>query len=89
MTTNIIHVAPAALDRESAAAYLALSVATFERLVREKNAPQPRQLAGRRVAWLREELDAWLSSRPVSEQLPPSNTGAPKPRKSRKCADPR
>jgi prophage regulatory protein len=73
-------VTPAAFDRKKAAAYLALSVRTFERLVREKSAPQPRQLAGRRVAWLRVELDQWLAARPVSEQLPPPNTGAPKPR---------
>ena len=78
-----VSIAPAALDREDAAAYLALSVSTFERLVRDGSIPQPRQLASRRVAWLRFELDEWLLSRPVSEQLPPPNTGAPKPRAKR------
>ncbi len=84
--TRIIQVAPAALDRESAAEYLALSVSTFESLVRERDVPQPRQLAGRRVAWLRVELDAWLETRPVSEQLPPENTSAAKPRGRRRAA---
>jgi excisionase family DNA binding protein len=79
-TSTIAPVHPAALGREDAALYLALSVGTFEKLVRERSIPQPRQLAGRRVAWLRCELDAWLLARPVSDQLPPPNTGAPKPR---------
>jgi prophage regulatory protein len=81
MTTTIVHVAPAALDRESSAAYCALSVSTFERLVREKSAPQPRQFAGRRVGWLRAELDEWLLARPVSSLLPPPNTSAKRARR--------
>lgn len=84
MKSTIVQVAPAALDRESSAAYLALSISTFERLVRERSAPQPRQVGDRRVAWLRIELDQWLLARPVSELLPPANTGAPKPRASRR-----
>lgn len=84
MTTSIVHVAPAALDRESSAAYLALSVTTFEGLVREGSAPQPRQLSARRVVWVRAELDEWLLARPVSGLLPPPNTGAKKPRKDRR-----
>jgi excisionase family DNA binding protein len=79
-TATIVPVQPAALGREDAAAYLALSLSTFERLVRECSIPQPRQLAGRRVAWIRAELDEWLLARPISVQLPPENTGAPKPR---------
>lgn len=78
--TTIVTTPPAALDRESAAAYLALSVTTFEKLVRDDDIPQPRQLAGRRVAWIRTELDTWLMARPKSKQLPPENTHAPKPR---------
>lgn len=75
-----MHVAPGALEREMAAAYTSLSVSTFEKEVRENRAPKPRLLAGRRVGWLRVELDAWLQTRPVSDQLPPENTGAKKPR---------
>lgn len=82
-TSTIVPVQPAALGREDAARYLALSLTTFELLVRERSIPQPRQLAGRRVAWIRAELDEWLLSRPISVQLPPENTGAPKPRPKR------
>lgn len=83
MSYVVMQFAPAALEREQAAAYTGLSVSTFEKEVREARAPKPRQVAGRRVAWLRAELDVWLHSRPVSDQLPPENTGAKKPRASK------
>lgn len=72
--SSIVQVAPAGLEREQAAAYVGLSISTFEKAVRERNAPQPRQIAKRRVVWRRAELDAWLEKCPVSEQLPPENT---------------
>lgn len=81
-------IAPAALDKAGAAAYLSLSTSTFERLVREGNAPRPRMLSDRRVAWVRAELDKWLHSRPPSDLLPPANTGAPKPRQAKKLQQP-
>ena len=77
-TIAIMNYAPAALDKTAAAAYVALSETTFEKLVRESDLPQGRLLSGRRVAWLRAELDAWLISRPASKLLPPDNTGAMK-----------
>lgn len=79
-TPTLMRLPPAALTKEQAAAYLTLSVSTFEKLVRENNLPKPRQIADRRVAWIRTELEAWLHGRPPSELLPPVNTGAPKPR---------
>lgn len=78
MSYVVMQFAPAALEREQAAAYAGLSLSTFEKEVREDRAPKPRQVAGRRVAWLRAELDAWLFNCPVSVQLPPENTGAKK-----------
>lgn len=61
---------PGAYAREDAAAYVALSLSTWESLVRKDKAPKPRKLSDGRVAWLRRELDEWLESRPVSD-LPP------------------
>lgn len=66
---------PAFLDKPSAAAFLSLSESTFEQLVREGNAPMPRALSARRVGWLVRELREWAEARPVSEMLPPPNTG--------------
>ena len=78
MSYVVMQFAPAALEREQAAAYAGLSLSTFELEVREKRAPQPRKVAGRRVAWLTKELDAWLFACTISEQLPPANTGVKK-----------
>jgi len=69
MTTIMIK--PAALEPEAAAAYLAISAKTIERLERAGEFPKRRQLSGRRVGYLVRELDEWLESRPVSDILPP------------------
>ncbi len=47
---TLMRLPPAALTKDQAAAYLTLSVSTFEKLVRENNLPKPRQIADRRVA---------------------------------------
>lgn len=72
---------PIALDIKATARLLAVSVSTVERLVRVGDFPKPRKVSGRRVVYLVEEVKGWLAARPVSDLLPPPNTGAPKPRK--------
>lgn len=67
---------PIYLDKPAVADFVALSVATIERLVRENEFPKPRVLSGRRVAWLVREVEEWAESRPASELPPPPNTGA-------------
>jgi prophage regulatory protein len=74
-----VSVKPAYLEIQDACSFVALKKSTLETLVREDKFPKPRQLSGRRVAWLVRELEEWAESRPVSEQLPPENTGAKKP----------
>jgi prophage regulatory protein len=64
---------PAAIDIDQTAAYLSLSNSTIEKMVRKGEFPAPRQLSGRRVAYLLKEVDEWLESRPVSDLLPPVN----------------
>ena len=71
----LLQVRPAVLDAPHAAAYLSLSVQTLERMSREGTLPRPRQLSGKRVGYLIRALDAWLDARPVSQQLPPPNSG--------------
>ncbi|MBH2008056.1 MAG: AlpA family phage regulatory protein [Xanthomonadaceae bacterium] len=70
----MLKIRPVALKQEDAAAFLGLSVSTVEGLVRQGDFPKPRQLAGRRVGFVVRELEEWLESRPVSNQLPPPNT---------------
>ena len=78
----MISIKPAALDRENAAAFLSISVSTLEKLQREGKFPRPRMLSGHRVGYIVKELEEWLESRPVSDLLPPANTGALKPRRN-------
>lgn len=76
----MIAVRPFIVDLETAAETVALSVSTFQELVRQSIAPQPRKLSGRRVGWLLRELEEFAETRPVSDLAPPPNTGARKPR---------
>lgn len=63
------------LDKAAVAEAVSLSESTLEKLVREDGFPKPRVLSGRRVAWLLREVEEWAENRPVSELLPPRNTG--------------
>lgn len=75
-----VAVKPAYLDIEGTCSFVALGESTVQQLVRENKFPKPRQLSDRRTAWLVRELEEWCESRPVSELLPPKNTGAKKPK---------
>lgn len=59
-----------------------LSAATIEEEIRQERFPRPRQLSGKRVGWLVEEVQEWARTRPVSDLPPPPNTGAKKPRRA-------
>ena len=80
-TPKKIPVTPIFLDLPTVAEVVALSESTVQELVRQGQFPQPRQTSGRRVGWLVKEVQAWAESRPVSQILPPQNTGVGRPRK--------
>lgn len=85
----IVHVEPLYLPKDAAAAYLAMSVSTFEALGRKDDAfPRPRKLSAGRVGYLLAELRTWGHTRPVSDLPPPPNTGAGK-RRTRPATAPR
>ncbi len=69
---------PFCLDLAGVAHFSALSESTVQKMIRETDFPRPRLMSGRRVAWLVRELEEWIEARPVSEQLPPSNTASRK-----------
>ncbi|CAN7258903.1 hypothetical protein LJR130_001056 [Variovorax sp. LjRoot130] len=73
--TPIVHIRPLFLARADAAAYLSLSVSLLDALVARGEAPKPRKLSAGRTAWLVDDLDAWGRARPVSDLLPPANSG--------------
>lgn len=59
-----------------------LSESTIEEEIRQERFPKPRQLSGKRVGWLVDEVLEWARSRPVADQPPPPNTGIRKPRRA-------
>lgn len=67
-------------DKSEVAELTTLSERTIEEEIRQGRFPQPRQLAGRRVGWLVDDVLEWARTRPVSDQPPPENTSAKKPR---------
>ncbi|CAN5648777.1 hypothetical protein BH10PSE18_BH10PSE18_14910 [soil metagenome] len=72
---SAMRIEPAYLEKAAAAEFCAIGETTLEKLVREGNFPKPRSVSGKRVAWLVRELREWAEERPVSDNLPPPNTG--------------
>lgn len=70
-------------EKSELPAVTTLSETTIDEEIRQGRFPKPRQLAGRRVGWLVDDVLEWARARPVSEQPPPPNTGAKKPRHGR------
>lgn len=73
--SELIPIAPIALDKASAAKFVLLSESTIDNLTRKDEFPKPRKLSPGRTAYLVRELVAWMESRPVSDILPPVNSG--------------
>lgn len=63
------------LSKEVAARSLTISVTTFEAEVRAKRYPPAREISPGRIGWLYEELLNVARSLPVSQGLPPRNSG--------------
>lgn len=66
---------PLYLDLHAVCEIVNLAPATLQLMVRQEQFPKPRQLSARRVGWLVREVEDWAEQRPVSDLLPPSNTG--------------
>jgi prophage regulatory protein len=73
---------PLFIDLSTVAASVSLSVASGQKLVREDRFPKPRLLSNRRVGWLVREVEEWAEARPLSDLLPPHNTGRRRKRES-------
>lgn len=71
----IVTIEPIYLRRRDAAAFLSLSESKLVSLASKGYAPKPRQLCDGRVAWLVRELISWGEARPVSQLLPPPDSG--------------
>jgi prophage regulatory protein len=72
---SALRIEPLYLDKVEAAAFLAVSISTFEKLLREDAMfPRPRALSAHRNGYLLTELRNWGEGRPVADRLPPANT---------------
>ncbi|MGE6916713.1 helix-turn-helix transcriptional regulator [Achromobacter kerstersii] len=74
---------PVYVDLSTVAMITTLAESTIQAMVTRDEFPAPRELSGRRVGYLYSEVVAWALARPRSTMLPPSNTGAKKPRSAR------
>lgn len=72
----VVQIEPLVVDKATAAAMLAgLGVTTFEELSRTEPLLQPRQISAKRVGYPVDNLRKWVASRPISDQLPPPDSG--------------
>jgi prophage regulatory protein len=70
-----VSVEPLIVDLPTAAAVVALSTATLQRLVQQGQFPQPRKLSEARVGWRMADLRQWSDGLPASDLLPPARGG--------------
>ena len=85
---QLLRVEPLYLDKPEAAAFLSVSVSTFEKLLREDTTfPRPRALSANRNGYLVLELRGWGENRPIADRLPPGNTSH-KPNGTQKATSP-
>lgn len=68
-------ITPIMIGIETVAQITELSKSTIEALIRADDFPKPRKASPRGARWLMREIQEWAESRPVSDILPPSNTG--------------
>lgn len=74
-----VTIKPLMVDSETAGKMLgSISKSTVEKLTRERATtgfPPIRKISAKCTGYLVSELEAWAASRPVSDLLPPANTG--------------
>lgn len=83
-----ITIKPIIVDLATASQVVSLSESTLQEMVRLDKFPKPRKVSDRRVGWMLREIEEWAECRPVSDILPPPNTGAKKPRAAAQPASP-
>ena len=66
---------PFFLDLVDVGEAVSLSTGSIQALVRKGDFPKPRLLSARRVGWLTREVEEWAEARPISNCLPPPNSG--------------
>lgn len=66
---------PIMIDITGVTEFTGLSKTTIFDLISKDDFPNPRKVSPRGARWLVREIDEWAESRPISDILPPPNTG--------------
>lgn len=66
---------PLMVGIETAVEITELSKTTIWELINNSDFPKPRRVSTRGSRWLVREIEEWAESRPISDILPPPNTG--------------
>jgi len=72
---NKIILKPIFVDIDGASGLTGLSKTTVWEQINNGDFPKPRKVSARGSRWLVREIEEWAESRPVSDILPPANTG--------------
>ena len=59
---------PRGLSREKAASYVGVSASTFDKLVKQKLMPEPKQISRGRSVWDIQQLDFYFESLPQAAE---------------------
>jgi prophage regulatory protein len=70
-----ITIKPIFVDIKGVIALTGLSKTTVWDVIKNGDFPKPRKASARGSRWLVREIEEWCESRPVSDILPPPNTG--------------
>jgi prophage regulatory protein len=71
----LITMEPLLLDADKAAAALDMSTSLMQKLAAMGLFPKPRKVSSGKANYLVEDLKEWARTRPVSDLLPPPNSG--------------
>ncbi|MGZ3753554.1 MAG: helix-turn-helix transcriptional regulator [Mucilaginibacter sp.] len=72
---NKITLRPIMIDITGVTEFTGLSKTTICDLINKGDFPKPRKVSARGARWLVREIEEWAESRPISDILPPPNTG--------------
>lgn len=72
---NKVVLKPIFVDIEGASGLTGMSKTTIWDSINNGEFPKPRKVSARGSRWLVREIEEWAESRPVSDILPPPNTG--------------
>lgn len=75
LTRSVIYIEPLILAKPDAAAFISVSESMVDKLVQQKRLKPPRKISNGRMGYLVADLKEFVQGLPVSDLLPPRNSG--------------